>query len=88
MRTNLPISNREHMLTENALLISTTDLQGKITLFNEEFQEYSGYTREELMGAPHNLVRHPDTPAPVFAEMWQHFRSNNRYCRTDQFVGA
>jgi len=79
MRTNLPITNSEHLLSEKALLISTTDLQGNITLFNKDFQEYSGFSHEELMGASHNIVRHPDTPAAAFAEMWHHLQSDKPY---------
>ena len=79
MRTNLPITNNELMLTDNALLISTTNLQGKITLYNEDFQKYSGFTREELDGADHSVVRHPDVPSPVFAEMWHHLKSDQPY---------
>jgi len=79
MRTNLPITNTEHLLSENALLISTTDLQGNITLFNQDFQEYSGFSYDELMGASHNIVRHPDTPAPAFSEMWHHLQNDKPY---------
>jgi len=67
------------MLSENALLISTTDLQGNITLFNKEFQEYSGFSHDELMGASHNIVRHPDTPSAAFAEMWHHLQTDQPY---------
>jgi len=79
MRTNLPITNKEHMLTDNALLISTTDLQGNITLYNQDFQDYSGFSKEELDGAPHNLIRHPDTPPAAFAEMWHHLQNDKPY---------
>jgi len=79
MRTNLPITNNEHMLTDDALLISTTDLQGKITLYNKDFLDYSGFTRAELDGADHNLVRHPDVPSAVFAEMWHHLKTDQPY---------
>ena len=79
MRTNLPITNNEHMLSDNALLISTTDLQGKITLYNDDFYEYSGFSHSELNSADHNLVRHPDVPSAAFAEMWDHLKNDKPY---------
>ena len=51
--------------------MSTTDTAGNITYANEEFSRASGYTVEELIGQPHNLVRHPDMPPEAFADMWQ-----------------
>jgi len=79
MRTNLPITNNEHMLSDDALLISTTDLQGKLTLYNKDFLDYSGFSRDELDGADHNIVRHPDVPPAVFAEMWHHLKTDKPY---------
>lgn len=70
MRTNLPISQREQSIPENAILSSTTDLKGTIHSASEDFVKISGFSREELMGQPHNLLRHPDVPAAVFADMW------------------
>ncbi|MDT3720743.1 PAS domain-containing methyl-accepting chemotaxis protein [Pseudomonas oryzihabitans] len=70
MRTNLPVTQQGRTFKEEERLISTTDLQGNITYCNEAFVAISGYTREELIGSPHNLVRHPDMPPPVFGHMW------------------
>ena len=70
MRNNQPVTQREKVLPESQRLISTTDLKGQITYCNEAFIEISGFTREELIRAPHNLVRHPDVPAAVFAHLW------------------
>ena len=70
MRTNLPVTQQGRTFKEEERLISTTDLQGNITYCNEAFIAISGYTREELIGSPHNLVRHPDMPPPVFGHMW------------------
>ncbi|HET7793959.1 MAG TPA: methyl-accepting chemotaxis protein, partial [Rhizobacter sp.] len=50
--------------------MSTTDLKGRITYCNPAFIEASGYAREELLGKPHNLIRHPDMPAEAFRDMW------------------
>jgi len=71
MRTNLPITQREHPFPAGVNLVSTTDLKGRITYCNEAFITVSGYTREELLGQPHNLVRHPDMPAEAFRDMWE-----------------
>ncbi|MBW5416402.1 PAS domain-containing protein, partial [Pseudomonas sp. MAG002Y] len=55
---------------ESERLISTTNLKGQITYCNDAFVAISGFTREELIGSPHNLVRHPDMPEGVFGHMW------------------
>jgi aerotaxis receptor len=70
MRNNQPITQRERTFPAQQRLISTTDAKGVITYCNDAFIEISGFSREELMRAPHNLVRHPDVPAAVFAHMW------------------
>ena len=70
MRRNLPVTQREIPMREDARLISTTTLKGVITHCNDEFVEISGYSREELIGQAHNLIRHPDVPAAVFQHMW------------------
>ena len=51
-------------------LISVTDPEGKITYANEQFCSVSGFDEKELHGAPHNVVRHPETPADTFADLW------------------
>ncbi|GLO46616.1 chemotaxis protein [Pseudomonas putida] len=71
MRNNQPITQRERTFPAQQRLISTTNAKGVITYCNDAFIEISGFTREELTGAPHNLVRHPDVPPAVFAHMWQ-----------------
>jgi aerotaxis receptor len=70
MRVNLPVSQHEYAFPEGETLVSTTDLQGRILYCNQTFVEVSGYSREELMGQAHNLVRHPDMPAEAFRDMW------------------
>jgi len=52
-------------------IVSRTNPKGKITYINDKFVEISGYTREELIGKPHNIVRHPDIPKVVFFDMWR-----------------
>ncbi|MBQ0961346.1 PAS domain-containing protein [Ideonella sp. 4Y11] len=70
MRLNLPVIPEEYLLPPGASLVSTTDLKGRITYCNAAFIEVSGYTRDELMGQPHNLIRHPDMPAEGFRDLW------------------
>lgn len=70
MRINEPVTQVEYKLRPDTILVSHTDLQGNITYANEAFVEASGYEYLELMGEPHNLLRHPDVPAAVFADFW------------------
>jgi aerotaxis receptor len=70
MRTNLPVTHNEFVLPEGTMLVSTTDLQSRITYCNPAFVAVSGYERGELLGQPHNLVRHPDMPTEAFRDMW------------------
>jgi aerotaxis receptor len=71
MRNNQPTTQNEYRLLAEQTLVSVTDLKGRITYCNPAFIETSGYTREELLGQPHNLVRHPDMPQEAFRDMWQ-----------------
>lgn len=79
MRENLPVTQREYDLPDGMSLVSTTDLQSHITYCNPAFIQVSGYSREELLGQPHNLVRHPDMPAEAFRDLWATVRSGNTW---------
>ncbi|MBG6082924.1 aerotaxis receptor [Rubrivivax gelatinosus] len=70
MKLNLPVTQVEHTYGDDVTLVSTTDAQGRITHCNAAFAELSGYPADELLGRAHNIVRHPDTPPELFAEMW------------------
>jgi PAS domain S-box-containing protein len=70
MRTNLPVTNIEYPIHDDTLIVSKTDLKGKLTYFNEQFVEASGFTDAELMGQPHNIIRHPDMPPEAFEDLW------------------
>ena len=70
MRVNEPVSQREYEFPENATLMSTTDTQSHITYANQAFIDVSGFSRDEVRGQPHNVVRHPDMPREAFADMW------------------
>ena len=71
MRNNQPVTQREVELKQDDFLVSRTDLKGRITYANPAFIEISGYQHEELIGAPHNLIRHPDMPSPAFENLWK-----------------
>ncbi|HEX9081418.1 MAG TPA: PAS domain-containing protein [Holophagaceae bacterium] len=60
----------ERVLAENDFIVSKTDLKGFITYGNRIFIDISGYTERELLGAPHNILRHPDMPRAVFKLLW------------------
>jgi len=70
MRENLPVTQREYDFPADATLMSSTDTHSRITYANEAFIQLSGFERDELLGQPHNLVRHPDMPREAFADMW------------------
>lgn len=71
MRSNLPVTNREYDYPDGEFLVSKTDAKGRITYANSIFVELSGFTTEELIGAPHNIVRHPDMPTVAFEDLWR-----------------
>lgn len=70
MRLNIPVNNVEYALNEHETIVSTTDLKGVITYANPYFIEASGYAAEELIGAPQNILRHPDMPPEAFGDLW------------------
>ncbi|PHV05306.1 chemotaxis protein [Janthinobacterium sp. BJB412] len=71
MRHTHPATHREYVLKDAEAVVSKTDLQGNITYANQDFINISGYSAEELLGAPQNIVRHPDMPAEAFADLWR-----------------
>ena len=79
MRINLPVSDTEINLSDTETIVSTTDLQGNITYANPYFIAVSGYTAEELLGAPQNILRHPDMPVEAFADFWATLRSGRSW---------
>ncbi len=61
---------KEVEVIEGDVLVSMTDVKGKITYVNDIFCQTAGYTREEILGKPHNIVRHPDMPKVIFKVLW------------------
>jgi aerotaxis receptor len=70
MKINLPVSQIEKPYPEGKYLVSRTDLKGITTYANDAFIELSGFSREELLGKNHNVVRHPDMPPQAFQNLW------------------
>lgn len=70
MKTDKQVTDVEHILSGSDSIVSKTDLKGTIIYVNDAFVHISGYSREELIGAPHNVVRHPDMPPEAFADLW------------------
>ncbi len=75
MRKNLPVTNNERTFGVDEKLVSSTDLKGTILHCNDEFVAVSGFSRQELIGQPHNLIRHPDMPQLAFKVMWEHLQA-------------
>jgi aerotaxis receptor len=70
MRVNTPVTQNEYIMEDGKTIVSSTDLQGNINYANPYFLEVSGFTEDEVMGAPQNIVRHPDMPVEAFADLW------------------
>jgi len=67
---------------EKSNIVSKTDVNGIITFVNDEFCKISGYTKDELLGKNHNIVRHPDVPASKFKLLWKTIKSKQIYKTT------
>lgn len=70
MRVNQPVTQQEYDYPKDEMLVSVTDRQGVITHCNPAFIQVSGYEEAELLGQPHNMVRHPDMPPEAFKDLW------------------
>ena len=69
------MANNEIKLKEDTLITSKTDLNGKIVYANHDFLKYAGYTMDEVLNKPHNIVRHKDMPKSVFKFLWDYVKS-------------
>lgn len=76
-RMAVPTNNRERLLDPKFPIVTKTDLKGKITYANRAFCEIAGYSEQELLGKPHNIVRHPDMPPEAFKDLWDIVREDN-----------
>ncbi|KUE81424.1 methyl-accepting chemotaxis protein [Aeromonas schubertii] len=79
MRNNQPVTQKEVLYGDEESLISTTDLESRITYANEAFCKVAGFTEKELQGQHHNMVRHPDMPKQAFADLWEHIKAGKSW---------
>jgi aerotaxis receptor len=79
MKNNQPVTNNEISFSNEEEIISTTDLKGQITSYNKTFLNISGFSPEELNGASHNIVRHPDMPPAAFSDLWSCMKADNHW---------
>lgn len=79
MRINQPVTHRNVRVGRDANILSTTNPKGQITHINDEFVDISGFSREELIGQPHNIIRHPDMPRAAYEEMWRRLKSGQSW---------
>lgn len=77
MRKNLPVTSQEVALPPGLSLVSTTDDKGRIASCNDSFVAISGFDKHELIGQPHNIIRHPDMPPEAFRDMWATLQAGN-----------
>lgn len=79
MRLNQPVTQKEVTYPPSYNLLSITSPSSHITYASKEFCEVAGYTLEELIGQPHNIVRHPDMPPEAFKDMWEHIKAGKSW---------
>lgn len=77
MRQNLPVTQKNYDYPSDWILLSTTDTSSVIKYANHSFCEVAGFKLDELVGEPHNLVRHPDTPPQAFEDLWSTIKGGN-----------
>lgn len=70
MSKDVYLTGNERTFGENELIVSKTDLTGRITYANDVFLRIAGYTEAEILGQPHSVIRHPDMPRCVFKLLW------------------
>jgi len=75
-RPTITPTGREITFAEHEIIVSKTDTRGVITYANDVFLRVAGYTEEEVIGQPHNFIRHPDMPRCVFALLWDTLKAN------------
>lgn len=79
MRINQPVTQKEVLYPPHYNLLSITQPDSHITYASAEFCEVAGYSLEEMVGQPHNLVRHPDMPEAAFQDMWSHLKKGQSW---------
>ncbi|REG86987.1 methyl-accepting chemotaxis protein [Marinomonas pollencensis] len=75
----MPVTNKEYDFPADYQIVSSTDTKGRLTFVNDHFCDVAGYERESLIGKAHNVIRHPDMPPAVFADMWSNLKKGNSW---------
>lgn len=71
MSRDVSLTGVERFFEENELIVSKTDLKGRLTYCNDVFLNISGYSEKECLGQPHSMIRHPDMPRSIFGLLWE-----------------
>lgn len=82
MKDNGEVTQKEYVVDDSITIVSTTDIHGNIVSANEYFVEVSGYAWSDLVGKPHNILRHPDVPAAVFKDFWKTLKAGKPWSQT------
>jgi len=84
--------NTEKNLSKNTMIVSETDAKGNITYANNDFCKIAGFTKDELIGQPHNILRHSDMPKSAFKELWEYVQNGKTWngivknrCKNDDY---
>lgn len=72
-------NSKEIKLDDSDFIVSRTDLNGAITYVNDDFCRITGYSKSELIGANHNIIRHPDMPASFFSKLWKTIKAGEKF---------
>ena len=79
MKVNMPVTNNEVTMNDGDIIVSSTDIKGRITYCNDAFVRLSGFSEKELLNSSHNIVRHPDMPAEAFEDLWRTVKSGKTW---------
>ena len=79
MKNKINPTDQERTFSEDRILVSKTNPKGIITYCNSDFIAISGYKESELLGQPHNIVRHPNMPRVIFMMVWETLNSNREF---------
>ena len=75
LKQNIAFLNSYQLALDESSIVSKSNLEGKITYVNDKLCEVSGYSKDELLGQPHSILRHPSTPHEIFHDLWKTIRS-------------
>lgn len=73
----IDVKDNEVFFSNETLLVTKTDTKGRITYANQNFVDVVGISEEQLLGAPHNIIRHPDMPKIIFKMLWQYLQNGS-----------